>query len=99
MTNDPKILTLAFLGGIIPALLWLWFWIKEEENKPEPKGILLAVFVAGMISVVIVLQIEKFIQVHVTAPNLDLVLWAASEEIIKYFAVLIILYGTTYISE
>jgi RsiW-degrading membrane proteinase PrsW (M82 family) len=45
MTSDPKILILAFLGGIIPALLWLWFWIKEEENKPEPKGLLAAVFI------------------------------------------------------
>ena len=59
MTNDPRILVLAFIGGTIPSLLWLWFWTKEEEKKPEPKGILTAVFILGMLAVIFVLPIEK----------------------------------------
>jgi len=99
MTNDPKILALAFIGGIIPALLWLWFWIKEEEKKPEPKGLLTIVFIAGMVAVIIVLPIQKFIQSHTSSEEGQIVLWASAEEIIKYLTVLIILYGTTYIDE
>jgi len=95
LTSDPKILGLAFLGGIIPSLLWLWFWLKEEE-QPEPKLILTAVFIMGMIAVVVVLPIQKFIQAQISSREAQLILWAASEEIIKFLAVLIILYKTRY---
>ena len=30
---------MAFVGGIIPSLLWLWFWTKEERN-PAVRNIL-----------------------------------------------------------
>ena len=94
MTNDPKILTLALASGLIPSLLWLWFWIKEESKKAEPKGILAIVFIMGMIGVICVLPIQKFIQTHVDPGNIQLVLYASAEEIIKYLAVIIILYKT-----
>ena len=35
MTSDPKIWALALLEGIVPALFWLWFWLKENKEKPE----------------------------------------------------------------
>src|SRR6185503_2628715 len=97
--NDPKILGLAFLGGIIPALLWLWFWIKQEENRPEPKLVLAGVFIMGMVAVVLVLQVQRFIQANVESPNLQLILFASAEEIIKYLAVVFILYRTNFIDE
>lgn len=98
ITNDPRILGLAFLGGIVPSLLWLWFWLKEEEN-PEPKGTLAAVFIMGMIAVIIVLPIQKFIQAYVSSNEGQLILWSSAEEILKYLAVLVILYGTNKANE
>ncbi|KKS11135.1 MAG: hypothetical protein UU66_C0027G0002 [Parcubacteria group bacterium GW2011_GWB1_41_5] len=98
MTNDPRILVLAFIGGTIPSLLWLWFWTKEEEKKPEPKGILTAVFILGMLAVIFVLPIEKFIQSNVASPELQFILWASAEEVIKYLAVMIVLFRTSYAS-
>ena len=99
LTNNPKILGLAFLGGIIPSLLWLWFWLKEDEEHPEPKGLLTIVFIMGILSVIIVLPIQKFIQDHVNSPEGQLVLWASAEEILKYLAVLAVLYKTNHASE
>ncbi|MBY0376598.1 PrsW family intramembrane metalloprotease [Patescibacteria group bacterium] len=96
---NPKILGLAFLGGIIPSLLWLWFWLKEERQKTEPRGLLTICFLMGMLAVAFVLPIQKFIQSVVADKNLQLLLWATSEEIIKYLAVLIILYRTDYVDE
>ena len=95
---DPKILVLAFVGGIIPSFLWLWFWLKEEE-KPEPKGLLTVIFIMGMLSVAFVLPIEKFIQAHVNSQTGQTILWAAAEEMLKYLAVLIILYKTNKATE
>ena len=99
LTSDPKVLGLAFLGGIIPSLLWLWFWLKEDKKNPEPKGLLAVIFIMGMIAVICVLPIQKFIQTHINSPNWQLILWASAEEIIKYFAVMIILYKTTNADE
>ena len=99
MFNDPKILGLAFIGGIVPSLLWLWFWLKQEENKPEPKGLLTIVFIMGMVAVICVLPIQKLIQTYVSHDELRLVGWASMEEIIKYLAVLVIVYKTNQIDE
>jgi len=93
LTTAPKILIFAFFGGMIPSLLWLWFWLKEEEN-PEPKMLLTIVFIMGMIAVIIVLPIEKFIMNHVGSNDLRTILWASTEEILKYLAVLVVLYKT-----
>ena len=74
LTTDPKILGLAFVGGIIPSLLWLWFWLNEDKKNPEPKGILSIVFIVGMIAVSFVLPIEKLIQVHIDSHEWQLIL-------------------------
>jgi RsiW-degrading membrane proteinase PrsW (M82 family) len=99
LNTDPKILCLAFLGGIIPSLLWLWFWLKEDEGHPEPKGLLTVVFIMGMIAVIVVLPIQKFIQDHISSSEGQLILWASAEEILKYFAVLIVLCKTNNADE
>ncbi len=99
MTSDPQILILAFLGGMAPALLWLLFWVKEERKKVEPKGLLTIVFIMGMVAVICVLPIQKFIQGLVSNSEWQLVLWASAEEIIKFLAVLVIVYRTSYVDE
>lgn len=98
-TNDPKTLGLALLGGIIPSLLWLWFWLKEDKINPEPKGLLTIIFILGMLSVLLVLPLQRFIQAHISSHDLQLVLWSSVEEIAKYLAVLLILYKTKHIEE
>ncbi len=98
ITSDPKTLVMAFIGGIIPSLLWLWFWLNEEE-RPEPAGFLTIVFIMGMLAVVFVLPAEQLIQKYVTSYGGDIILWAAVEEIMKYLAAVVILYNTNYTDE
>jgi len=99
MTGNPKILGLAFLGGIIPSLLWLWFWLREDRKNPEPKGLLAIIFIMGMIGVIFVLPIQKFIQASIDSREWEIILWAGAEEIIKYLAVLVVLYKTRHADE
>ena len=99
LTTNPKLLVIAFLGGLIPSLLWLWFWLKEDDKHPEPKSMLSIVFIMGMLAVMVVLPIQKFIQTHIGSSNLEVILWASAEEILKYFAVLAVLYKTTIAEE
>jgi RsiW-degrading membrane proteinase PrsW (M82 family) len=46
------------LGGVIPAFFWLWFWIREDRLRPEPKSALLSSFIGGIIAVLISLFFE-----------------------------------------
>lgn len=98
MNHDPQTILFALLGGAIPALFWLWFWLKEEDKK-EPKQVLTGIFILGMISVIFVIPIQKYIQANVSDVNTQLVLWAAAEEIIKYLVVLILVYHTRYLNK
>lgn len=77
---------LSLLGGVLPSLLWLWFWLKEDRLHPEPKSRIVLVFVGGMASVFLVLPLEKAV-FDFAFSGLSLVtviLWAGIEEILKF---------------
>src|SRR3989344_3350792 len=90
----------ALSGGILPALLWLWFWLQEDRLHPEPRGMIIRTFIAGMIAVPLVLPLEQLIQKHY-AVNLMLVifLWATAEEIFKWGAVYLVALETSEYDE
>lgn len=48
----------AILGGLLPALLWLWFFLREDKLHPEPRWLLLVSFLAGVLAVIVVLPLE-----------------------------------------
>lgn len=81
----------ALLGGIIPALLWLWFWRKEDRLHPEPRRLILLAFVMGMLTIPFVIPIQKY-TATIFSGGLLILIWAATEEILKfsfaYFSVL-----------
>jgi RsiW-degrading membrane proteinase PrsW (M82 family) len=93
LINNPQILVFSLLGGIIPSLLWLWFWLREEEGS-ESNALLAIIFFMGMVSVIVVLPIEKLIQTTISSNTGQIILWSSAEELIKYLAVLLILYKT-----
>jgi len=75
---------LAISGGFLPSLIWLWFWLKEDIH-PEPKSILILSFVGGMIAVIIALLFEYIFSLYYIGATAFL-LWAFTEEILKYLA-------------
>ncbi len=102
----------AFLGGLLPALLWLWFFLKEDKKHPEPRWLILAAFLSGMLAVLISLPAEMLAKcvssgiwpTHIfphffstlgyckDIPNVEpIFLWAAIEELAKYFVVLVVI--------
>lgn len=78
-------LLIAVLGGILPALLWLAFWLMEDRCDPEPKRYILYCFLAGMVAVPLVLPLEKGVASYLGGSQLLLV-WAAIEELFKFGA-------------
>ncbi|MBL7045507.1 MAG: PrsW family intramembrane metalloprotease [Parcubacteria group bacterium] len=73
----------ALLGGILPALLWLWFWLKEDRH-PEPRSLIFLTFVVGMILVPLVIPPQKYVMGYLSGTTL-IIVWASIEELIKYF--------------
>lgn len=71
MTNETNVLIFALLGGIAPALFWLWFWLREDRLHPEPKSALFSAFIGGIIAVLIALFLELivyYLLVDATSP-------------------------------
>jgi protease PrsW len=81
----------AFLSGLLPALLWLWFFLHEDKKRPEPRSLILLTFIAGMIAVIFVLPIERFFYgIFNTIDTKLLITWATTEEVFKYIAAAIV---------
>lgn len=74
----------AFLGGLLPSLIWLYFLLKEDARCPEPKWIIASAFFVGMLAVPIVLPLEQWAKASVVGMSGVLVAWAAIEELTKY---------------
>ncbi len=75
---------LAIAGGIFPALAWLWFWLKEDSAHPEPRRLIALAFLAGMVTVVIVIPIEKFVAGFLVTQTAIFAAWSTIEEFAKY---------------
>jgi len=82
---------LALLGGFLPAILWLWFWLQEDRLHPEPRGIIILCFFLGILSVIPALFLERIVLknsgLNVSTLSIGvLLLWAIIEEVLKYLA-------------
>ena len=96
--EHPTIFILALLAGTVPSILWLIFWLREDANgRREPVGLIIFTFITGMLSVVFVLPIEKFISGFSKDQTVLITLWAASEEIFKYIAFSMIMTKSKYL--
>ncbi len=73
----------ALLGGIIPTLLWLWFWRREDKIHPEPRRLILLAFIMGMLTIPFVVPIQKF-TATIFSGGILILIWAATEELFKY---------------
>lgn len=87
------VLLVAFVCGILPALVWLTFWLFEDKKNPEPKKYIFFAFVAGMgVVMPIVLPLERLVEGQAAAAGyppeglLVLFLWALIEETFKFAA-------------
>jgi len=74
----------AFLGGLLPSLIWLYFVLKEDAGHPEPKKLVALTFVAGMVAVPLVLPFEHYARAHLAGVLPVLTAWALAEEVLKY---------------
>lgn len=87
--------TYALIGGLLPALIWLWFWMHEGHDHHEPKFTIWATFIVGMCCVFIVYPFERWSEGFIggmtggasSVNNFNILLvWAFFEEAVKFLA-------------
>ncbi len=55
-------LLLLLLFAFLPTLIWLLFFLREDDTKPEPTWVLALTFALGMAITPVVYYVEKFYQ-------------------------------------
>ena len=77
----------AALAGIVPALIWLAFWLREDRKNPEPKGLEMRTFLFGMLAVLLVIPLQKGAATFIPSVLwIQIVIWALLEEGVKFGA-------------
>jgi len=97
--KDPKTLLFAIVGGALPAIFWLWFWLKEEDDNKEPRGLIILSFILGAIMVMIAIWMERYSLKFISDNTFQVIIWASIEELLKLGAVMIILMGSNIIDK
>lgn len=94
-----QIIIFSFLLGIVPSLFWLWFWLKEDQQRPEPPRLIIRTFLYGGLSAVFAFILQQSFNFFSKAPSTSeligehiflvlglLLIWAFIEEVVKYVA-------------
>jgi RsiW-degrading membrane proteinase PrsW (M82 family) len=89
----------AFLAGIVPSFIWLYFWTREDTAHPEPRFLIALTFLAGSISVLVAIFAENYVAGLISDPTIKYTVWAAIEEILKMTAVGLVAMTTAYNDE
>lgn len=89
---------IAFLCGLIPALFWLWFWLREDKKSPEPLLLIIITFLAGMAVVPLVLPLQRLAIDLYVGDNLMLA-WVIIEEVLKYAVALLVVFWNKAVDE
>ena len=85
----PEVFLFSLVGGIIPAIIWLLFWLREDRKRPEPRGLIMLAFLGGMLAVPLVIPFQQLTLVNGNQ-FLTFLSWATLEEIFKFGAAYVI---------
>lgn len=95
---ESTVFAIAFVAGLIPAIFWVWFWLREDSYKPEPYFLIAITFIAGMAVVPLALPLQRLaIDLY---PNTNVMLiWVVIEELLKYAVALAIVFWNRDVDE
>lgn len=92
--------------GILPAVLWLIFFLREDAARPEPKRMIIYVFIGGALaagaSVIPEFFLQKYFPPAADVPTYMSALlgpFALIEEVFKFLIVYLIIKRSSYFDE
>jgi protease PrsW len=95
---ESTLVVTALLLGFLPALFWLWFWLREDKARPEPGRLILTAFIAGIAVVPLVLPVQRYASEHFSGQNL-IFIFVVVEEVLKYSAALLVVLWNKAVDE
>jgi len=94
----------ALILGIIPSFAWLFFFLKEDVH-PEPKKLIAATFISGLIAALFALLVEYVLSKTTSSLNIErfgtvsLLTMAGVEEVVKFLFVFFLIRKSSYFDE
>ncbi len=92
-------LLFALLTGLVPSLIWLYFWLHRDRNKEEPLGLLVLCFLLGAGVVLIAGFLQKGTKDLFSDAHVRTFVWAGIEEVLKFVIFYLIAYRNRYNDE
>ena len=94
-----KDIIFAVIAGIVPAMMWLGFWLQENKRKNLSVGVIISTFIAGGLLAISLIKISPFIKAHIHTENIDekLFIFAGIEEFAKFIVVFVLDFHSRYI--
>jgi len=77
----------AFIGGLLPAFIWLYLILKEDASHPEPRSLIALTFIVGMVAILPAASLQDYAKEHLTSDFSIYTAWALIEEVLKYAVV------------
>lgn len=91
--------------GLLPSLFWLFFFLTEDWDHPEPKKVITYVFLGGGLAALLAAPPEIFLQklfpevAFLDGGSLFLIPFAFIEEFAKFAIVYLLIKKSTYFDE
>ncbi len=89
---DTSHITFALFTGLLPSLIWLYFWLRRDRKHPEPIFLLFLSFLLGAGVVLIAAFLQKEVKGMLVNTELRLVVWAGIEEALKFIIFYVLAY-------
>ena len=94
-----EVIVSAILGGILPTFLWLFFWLRQFSEHPEPRGMIILSFLIGIACVPIVIPIQHYAHDLFGSWEWFVFIAAGIEEVVKFGLLRLIVIRRAYIDD
>jgi len=95
---ESTVFVIAFVAGLIPAIFWVLFWLREDSLKPEPYFLIAISFIAGMAVVPMALPLQRF-AIELYPDTNVMIIWVIIEELLKYAVALAVIFWNRDVDE
>lgn len=86
----------AFIIGLSPSVIWLFFWRNMVRRGREPLGLVILCFVLGAASVLVATFLQNAFKNIVQDTQIRIAMWAGIEEILKFLVFYLVAYKSDF---
>lgn len=89
----------AIVTGLLPSLLWLFFWLRIDRRRKEPFVLLFICFIVGAASVLFATLLQGGVREIMDDSPTRVVVFAGIEELLKFFVFYMVAFKSDFNDE